>query len=243
LSGYDILIPKSLRRDSGRTNVLLVQKETKTVITMFNWDIESNLVTYSEYLPPADILSATTDVTILAEADDVFLTDIGSSSGAKIGSIHPWGNIAYKVNNDNDNLYGELAYTLVKISPESRNLNVGSKIQVSSLGFSNNYWKQYALTTISKPMVAVFRYLVLHNGEIKLFIFSKYSVSNGFVTDNTGIGMLVSLQGKPLLRTESEGVVRSGINIPTNVFKSSELEALGYVDHATKKLITTNNSI
>ena len=201
-----------------------------------------NLTTYSEYIPSADIVSATTDVTILAECENWTLSDISSSVGSKIGAIHPWGNIAYRTNNENDNMYGELGYTMVKFSPESKNLNIGSKIQVSSLGFSNNYWKQYALNTISKPMVGICSFLVSHNSELKLFLFSKYSATGNFMCDGTGIGMLVKCQGSPLLKIE-DGVVRSGVNTPTNVWKSSDLESMGYVDHVTRKLITTNNEV
>ena len=241
-SGYDILIPKSLRRDSGLANILLIEKNSKTVMSLFNWSNEYNLTTYSEYTPSADIVSATTDVTILAECENWTLSDISSSVGSKIGAIHPWGNIAYRTNNENDNMYGELGYTMVKFSPESKNLNIGSKIQVSSLGFSNNYWKQYALNTISKPMVGICSFLVSHNSELKLFLFSKYSATGNFMCDGTGIGMLVKCQGSPLLKIE-DGVVRSGVNTPTNVWKSSDLESMGYVDHVTRKLITTNNEV
>jgi len=78
---------------------------------------------------------------------------------------------------------------------------------------------------------------VIHNSELKLFLFSKYSATGGFVCDGTGVGMLVKLQGSPLVKGETDGVVRSGVNTPTNVWKSSEMEPMGYVDHATRKLI------
>ena len=242
-SGYDVLVPENVRRDASSGAVLLVNKQTKEVQSLFPISFDLNLCTYSEYIPSADILSATTDVTVVAECENWLLSDLSSSVGSKIGAIHPWGNIAFKTNNDNLNMYGELGYTMVRFSSESKNLNVGSKIQVSSVGFANNYWKQYALNTISKPMVGICSFLVVHNSELKLFLFSKYSATGGFVCDGTGVGMLVKLQGSPLIKSDTDGVVRSGVNTPTNVWKSGELEVLGYVDHATRKLITTNNSI
>jgi len=239
-TGYDVLSPSNPRRDSGLSNILLVRKETKEVQSLFPYSNEFMLTTYSDYLEAPTPISANTDVTILAEADDFTLTDIGSAVGNKIGT-HQWGNIASKTLNDNDNMSGEFGYSVVKFAPDSKGINIGSKVTVNATGFANNYWKQFALNTVSKPMVGIARYLVLVNGELKLFVFSKYSATGGFTTDGTGIGILINLQGKPLSK-ESEGIVRSGVNTPT-AWKSGELIPTGYVDKATGKLITTNNSI
>lgn len=239
-AGYDTLVPDNPRRDAGPSQILYVRKETKEVRVAFGRDTDLNLVTYSDYLPAPDPIAVNTDVTILEDAEDLVLSDLGSAVGMKQGNHH-WGNLAYRTGNDNDNLYGEIGYSVVKFAPDSKGINVGSKVTVNGTGFSNNYWKQFALTTVSKPMVGISRFLVLHNSELKLFVFSKYSASGGFTTDGTGIGMLISLQGKPLSK-EADGFVRGGVNTPTT-WKSGELIPMGFVDKVTNKLITTGNSI
>jgi len=215
---------------------LLVRRSTKEVITMFNWDIESNLVTYSEFTEAPSAISATTDVTVLAEISNVLLSDISSAVGYKQGT-HQWQDLAYKVSQNNLNLYGELGYSLVKFAVDSQQINVSSKIQINATGFSGNYWRQYALATISKPMIGVYRYLVSHNNELKLFIFSQYSTTGAFETNGSGVGLLLSLSGKPLVKIE-DGIVRSGINVGTK-WVTSELVPMGFLTKDTNKLITS----
>jgi len=243
-SGYDILIPKSLRRDSGRSNILFVQKETKTVMTLFGWDIESNLVTYSEYLEAPTPISANTDVTILAEIPEFLVTDLGSAVGYKQGTHH-WMNLAHRVGQDNLNLYGEIGFSSVPFAPDSIGVNVGSKVTLVSGGFLQNFTQQHALNVVSKPLVGIARWLVLINGELKLLVYAKYSNDNSLRTQYTGLGtvtnMLISLSGKPLSK-ESSDLVRSGAVVPT-IWRTNPLVPLGFVDKATNKLITTNNSI
>ena len=239
-TGYDVLSSSNPRRDAGLSSILFVRKETKEVQSLFPYSNEFMLTTYSEYLEAPIPISANTDVTILAEIPEFLITDLGSAVGNKQGTHH-WMNLAYRVGQDNLNLYGELGFSVVKFAPDSKDINVGSKVTVNATGFSTAYWKQYALATISKPMVGIARYLVLHNSELKLLIFSKYSATGGLTVDGTGVGILVSLPGKPLSK-EAEGLVRAGVNTPT-AWKSGELIPMGLVDKTTGKIITTNNSI
>ena len=239
-TGYDVLSPSNPRRDAGLSNILFVRKETKEVQSMFPYSNEFMLTTYSDYLEAPTPISANTDVTILAEIPEFLITDLGSAVGNKQG-IHHWMNLTYRVGQDKGDLYGELGFSVVKFAPDSKDINVGSKVTVNATGFSTAYWKQYALATIGKPMVGIARYLVLVGGELKLLVFSKYSATGGFTVDGTGVGILVNLPGKPLSK-EADGVVRAGVNTPT-AWKSGELIPMGYVDKATNKLITTGNSI
>jgi len=240
ISGYDILIPKSVRRDSGLANVMVINKQTKEMQTLFPWSNEYNLTTYSEYVPSPSPITSSTDVTIVSELPNWVICDIGSSTGGKFGN-HPWSSLTYKVGQDSTSLYGEFGISQLGFAEESINLNTGALVNLNTGGFTNNFTKQYGLIAISKPMVGIGRWLVMYNSQLYLLVFSKL-VTNGVLnTDNTGQIFLVPLQGLPLVKMET-GVVRSGIVTPTT-FKSSNLEIMGYVDHATRKLITTNNSI
>ncbi|AZV57913.1 hypothetical protein [Clostridium sp. AWRP] len=56
-SGYDVLAPENLRRDSGKSNILLVRKETKEIQLMFgSGDNLSGIVTYGNYNPKQGLL-------------------------------------------------------------------------------------------------------------------------------------------------------------------------------------------
>ena len=235
-SGYDILIPKSLRRDSGLANVMVINKQTKEMQTLFNWSNEYNLTTYSEYVPSPSPITSSTDVTIVRELSNWVICDISSSVGGKFGN-HPWSGLTYKIGQDSTSLYGEFGISQLGFAEESINLNTGALVNLNTGGFTNNYTKQYGLTAISKPMVGIGRWLVMYNSQLYLLVFSKL-VTNGVLnTDNTGQIFLVSLTGNPLIKMDN-GLVRSGVITPTT-FKTNGLTIQGFVDKATNKLITT----
>ena len=239
-SGYDILIPKSLRRDSGIANIMLVQKETKSVMTLFNWSNEYNLVTYSDYLESPSALTSATDVTILAEIPEWQIVDISSACGQKEG-IHPWKSLAYRVGYDRDELYGELGISNLPFASDNINTNVGSKVTVNGTGFYANYTKQYGLTAISKPLVGICRWLCMYNSQLYILILSKYVTNGVFTVDGVGSCYLIPIQGKNLVKAE-EGIIRSSVVTPT-VWKTPSLVVQGLQDKTTLKLITTGNSI
>ena len=239
LIGYDQLVPENPRRDAGVASILFVRKETKEVQSLFPIATDLNLVTYSDYLEAPTPISANTDVTILAEIPEFLITDLGSAVGDKQG-IHHWMNLAYRVGQDNDNLYGELGFSSVPFAPDNIGNNVGAKINVSSVGFNSNYALVRGLLVIPKPLVHIGRWLVLVDGELKLFVVSKYTVDGMSSVSGSPTGFLLSIKGKPLVK-EIDGVVRTYLN-PTT-WRTSTLIVQGFVDKATNKLITTNNSI
>jgi len=240
LTGYDQLVPENPRRDAGMSAILFVRKETKEVQSLFPYTNEYLLATYSEYLEAPTPISANTDVTILAEIPEFLITDLGSAVGYKQGTHH-WMNPAYRVGQDKLELYGELGFSSVPFAPDSIGVNVGAKISIASAGNAANFTRQHPLISISKPLVCINRWLVLINGELKILIYARYNASGNFYTfTSSDVTLILPLAGKPLVK-ESEGLVRNTI-LPTT-WKTSPLVAQGFVDKATNKLITTNNSI
>ena len=240
-TGYDVLSPSNPRRDAGLSTILFVRKETKEVQSLFPYSNEFMLTTYNEYLEAPTPISANTDVTILAEIPEFLITDLGSAVGNKQGT-HPWMNLAYRVGQDNDNLYGELGFSSVPFAPDSVGVNVGSKIRVDGMGFNTNFTTQISLKGMLKPIIFIYRALALVNGELKLIIFSNYSTT-GATSITTSFGRclyVLSISGKPLSK-ELDGIVRSYL-VPT-AWQTNPLVVQGFVDKVTNKLITTNNSI
>jgi hypothetical protein len=238
-TGYDQLVPDNPRRDAGPSQILQVRKETKEVQTLFGSDTPLNLVTYEDYLPQLSTISSSTDVTVVHELSSWEIVDIGSSVGSKWNG-HPWANLAYKVNQDSDQLYGEMGVSELGFSKDSINLNTGSLVNLNTGGWTNNYTKQYGLIGISKPLVGIGRWLVVYNSQLYLLIFSKL-ISNGILnTDNAGQTFLVNISGNPLVKVDNTGIVRSGVVTPT-VFKTNELSIQGFLDKASNKII--NNLI
>lgn len=238
-TSYDLLPPDNPRRDAGMSSILAVRKETKEVQTLFGRDMDLNLVTYADYLPAPDPISANNDITILAEIPEFLITDLGSSVGMKQG-VHHWMNPAYRVRQDNDNLYGELGFSSLPLAVDSINANTGSKIKVNS-GTGANLTQQTSMLKANKPTVFIYRALCLINGELKILIISVYSFSYLNLFGPGTAVFLISLNGKPLSK-ENDGLVRSGW-FSDNPWRTSPLVAEGFVDKATNKLITTGNSI
>jgi len=232
---YSLLVPSNPRRDAGKSAVLLVRKETKEVESYFNHDNNYGIATYVEYLPVPQVLATTEDVTILAEASEVLLTDLGTSVAHKQGT-HPFLNPAYRVRNDRIDMYGEFGFGSVAIARDTKDANTGAKVRVNGTGFSDQYTKQYAIPVVQKPMVGIVPYLVLHNGELKLFIFSKYMTSGTFDVDGAGVGLLVPISGKPLVK-EQEGVTRTGVTTPTT-WRTPTGEVQGWMN-ASGQIIAT----
>lgn len=243
MTGYDQLVPENPRRDAGMSSVLFVRKETKEVQSMFPTTNEYLLSTYADYLEAPTAISANTDVTILAEIPEFLITDLGSAVGNKQGTHH-WMNPAYRVGQDRDELYGELGFSSVPFAPDSVGVNVGTKISVSTTGLAgSNVTNILSTLAIAKPLVHIARFLVLHNGELKMLVISGYTTNGTFACGAvTGrYAYLVSLTGKPLSK-ELEGAIRSWYFNPTQ-WRTNPLVVQGFVDKATNKLITTNNEI
>ena len=236
LSGYDILSPSNPRRDGGLSNIMVINKSTKEVQSLFNWSNEYTLTTFSDYYEAPPAIPATTDVTILAEIPEWQIVDISSACGQKEG-IHPWKSLAYRVGYDRDELYGEIGISNLPFSSDCVNVNTSSKVSVNGTGFLANYTKQYGLTAISKPLVGIARWLCMYNSQLYLLVLSKYKMDGSFTVDGVGSCYLIPVSGKCLVKTE-EGIVRSGVVTPT-VWKSNPLVVEGFVSKDTNKLITS----
>jgi hypothetical protein len=213
-AGYDVLAPENPRRDAGKSNILLVRKETKELQAFTDASNTDGIVTYGQYTDSTSyVQSANAEVTILAELGDVLLTDLGTSVGAKQGT-HQWLNPTYRVKNDNDGLYGELGFGSVELAADSKGANTGAKVNIGDTGFKGKYTVQYAAATIQKPLLGIFRWLVLHNGELKLLVLSLYKTDGVFNSLLAGVCMLIPISGRPLTM-EPEGVVRNGTIVST----------------------------
>lgn len=126
-------------------------------------------------------------------------------------------------------------------APDSVGVNTGIKVPLTSGGLSGAT-TQRALQAIPKPLVGIYRFLAINNGELKIAITSSYRIDGTFIPFS-GSGFLVfllSIVGKPLTK-ELEGLYKANL-IPT-AWRTSPLVVQGFIDKATNKLITTNNSI
>ena len=215
---------------------MLVSKNTKEVQVLFNWSNEYNLVTYSEYLEAPSPISASTEVTVLSEIPEWQIVDISSACGTKEG-IHPWKSLAYRVGQDNLNLYGEIGISNLPFASDNINTNIGSKVTINGLGYLANYTKQYGLTAISKPLVGISRWLCMYNSQLYLLVLSKYVTNGSFVVDGAGSCYLIPIIGKNLVKID-DGIVRSGVVTPTK-WATNSLVVEGFVSKATNTLITS----
>ncbi|ALB46203.1 hypothetical protein [Clostridium beijerinckii] len=87
---YDILAPENPRRDDGKSNILLVRKETKEIQTMFNRGNNDGIVTYGDYIP-AQLLPYNT-TSILFEPSYLIGTTAGTGSRGIMDSFNQYCN-------------------------------------------------------------------------------------------------------------------------------------------------------
>lgn len=84
--GYDVLAPENPRRDDGRSNILLVRKETKEIQTMFPRANTDGIATYGDYVPKQGLLYTNASAINLTKAKGFMLSNgtgkAGSSNNA-----------------------------------------------------------------------------------------------------------------------------------------------------------------
>ena len=229
---YITLVPKNNRSREDGANVVLLRPQTREIRTMFN--NYSNIEINGEYIPQAE-KSETTTVTILEEYDYFLLTDLSSAVGDKQGNHH-WKNILWRLHNNPSNLMGEFGYAKIPLAEDSKGVNIGSKVSISSEGYTDGFVKQYGLPVMSKPIVAIGRYLVLHNGEVKLFVASYYETEGKIETRYDGVGCLIPLKGKMLVN-ETEGYDRES-NYNITEWRTPTGEIQGFIDKDGNLLAT-----
>lgn len=214
------------RRDYEISNLLLVQKQTKTVETMFEANPEELFVTYGSYVPVADNVQTVEEVTILAEAEGLLLSDVSSESAQVLGNHH-WSNPLYRVRNDNRSLTGDIGFDTVQFTADSRKVNVGAYIVLNGVGPLNYFTRQYAELKEPLQAVGIARFLVMHNHELKLWICSLHPNGRILDLDRSEVSILIPLQGNPVVK-EEEGIKRTNI-LPTT-WRTESGEVRGYFD-------------
>ena len=137
-------------------------------------------------------------VTVLAEADSVLVTDLVSAVGSKQGT-HPWKNIADLVERDTVNAVGELGYGELPITADMKGANVGVGIQPHALALISGFTGQKTVRTpYQKKLISLMRYLVLHDGELKLLVVSD-TVWGGTVDLAYGYSFLIPLMERRVM--------------------------------------------
>lgn len=221
--------------DIVKSNVVKVRKETKELKLHFpkksylNGQDDVVEVVY-DHLPVPTLFNGAERVTILAELDYVFASDLSSAVGHKQGVRHHYPNPLYRLNNDHAQVFGEFGFANIPLAADSRNVNVGSEVSVIDTGIRTNSTVQYAVPVIKKPMVFAFAYLVMHKSELKLLIINRYT-SNGDVSQVANAlnkVLLLSIDGRPYVK-ENDGVIRDSFYTST-AWKTPTGEIQGYLN-------------
>ena len=225
--------------DYVKSNVVKVRKETKEVklqypAKSYRSGILDVVELFYKTVPQYLRIEANTDVTILSELDGFLVSDLGSAVGHKQGTHH-WKNPLYRVSNDRMDTFGDFGFAHVPFAADSKGVNIGAKVTINGQGFNANYTKQYGLSVIKKPLVAIGAWLVFHDGELKLFIASYYSNNGVIETGNNGVGLLIPIEGRPLAKI-AEGVVRGSVT-PT-AWRTPTGEIMGYLNENGEIIVT-----
>lgn len=228
-SGFTFLAPvgeEKKRRDYPVGNLLLLQPTTNTIQLYFGARENIEVLTYSEYIPLENNLATLEEVTILAESDGFLLTDI-TSDVAHLQKSHHWKNPLYRVRNDGSSLTGEVGFSDVPFAPDAKNVNIGARVIINGIGPVNKFTMQYAELKEAVDVVGIARFLVLHNGELKMWITSLHADGKMLNLDKSEVSMLVDITSKPLIK-EVPGVSRDYI-LPTE-WRTPSGDIKGYYD-------------
>lgn len=154
-----------------------------------------------QYATPLTIIPGQVEeVVILEEKPNFLATDVGSAVSFKHKN-HPYNNPLYMVDNDHDDLVGQVGFINAEFYPDLKGINTANKTLVGSNGFVGNFTDQYGKTHEIKPMVGIARYLVLHNHEIKLLVISNFSHNGEFHVGKSATTkvQLVPIPNRPLM--------------------------------------------
>lgn len=156
-ANYDVLAPENPRRDDGKGNILLVQKETKTIKTMFPRSNADGVVTYGDYLPYqglAPTISATDTTLKMLANNKNFISDVGTGgykralTTVKENQLPAGINRSYYMNSNNIG-YFKLEDFKNFITPNNDLENPFVKI-LRNLNFSAGYLEIYLMLTLLK---------------------------------------------------------------------------------------------
>lgn len=101
-AGYDVLAPENPRRDDGKSNILLVRKETKEIVTMFPRGNNDKIITYGDYNPFNGLASS--PGILKAISNDILITT-GGTGGYKTNSDISIMSTLYRLVGNAANLY------------------------------------------------------------------------------------------------------------------------------------------
>ncbi|NBI30907.1 carbohydrate binding domain-containing protein [Chengkuizengella marina] len=225
--------------DYIKSNIVKVRKETKEIkleypITDYRTGITDNVALWYDHMPVSKPLETTEDVTVLSELGDILISDLSSAVGDKQG-VHHWMNPLYRVGNDSLNVFGEFGFANIPLAADSKNVNVGKSIQVNGSGFRDYFITQYGISTLQKPMVGIIGNLVMHENELKLLIVSIYNETGLIDTSQNGVGLLLPIKGKPLVKLEKG---ERNPAITPNAWRTQTGEIQGYLDQNGELILT-----
>ncbi|MFS1514545.1 hypothetical protein VQL36_19260 [Chengkuizengella sp. SCS-71B] len=225
--------------DYVKSNIVKVRKETKEIKLEYNpksyrTGITDNVALWYDHVPVPQKLESTKNVTVLAERDEILVSDLSSAAGDKQG-IHHWMNPLYRVGNDSLNVFGEFGFANIPLAADSKNVNIGKEIQVNGSGFRDYFITQYGISTLQKPMVGIIGHLVMHENELKLLVVSFYNETGLIDTSQNGVGLLLPIKGKPLVKLP-EGERNPAIK-PT-AWRTQTGEIQGYLDQDGELILT-----
>lgn len=200
-TNFDILAPENTRRDAGKSNVLLVRKETREIRTLFPVNENDKITITGNVKQPYKKIDSDEYVTLLSQQPHYLITDLNSANGDKYGN-HSWNNLAFMFGMDDTNLFGQIGYAEVPLAAESIDLNTGYEIKVCDYGFKSNYVTQKSLEIIDKPFIGLIGQLVLYKQEIKLLIVAQYNNTEKFILGKhtSGKAFLLDIKGRPLIK-------------------------------------------
>lgn len=213
-------------------NVVYVDRTTREVSTEFSTQDKvlneyGTIDTWYDHLPISTVEDLTT-VTILQEAKDILITDLGLNNVHKYRE-HQYQNPLQYLGMDVEYMHGDLGFASIPFAADSKDINIGSIIKINKDGVAEGFHNQVSVPVIKKPMVGIFRYLVNHNGEVKLLVVSSKSTDGNIMLYsplNTQV-RLYSLPGRP--ETDYVGTVRKTVRENTSLMTPTG-EVQGYLD-------------
>lgn len=218
--------------DFVKANVVKVRAETKEIrleyaTKSYRTSVLDSVELFYNHKPVNPIDYATT-VTVLADAGGFIVSDLSSAVADKQGAHH-YLNPLYRVGNDRLDVYGKQGFGFIPFTADSKGVNIGSSVGVKADGlYECGTYKN--IDILHQPLVGISQMLVMHDGILKLLIYSRFSATGhfdiGISTGNVSV-ILVPIQGNPLVKMK-HGVRRGYLN--SKDWHAPLEELLGIID-------------
>ncbi|WP_271810499.1 hypothetical protein [Clostridium beijerinckii] len=226
-TGYDVLAPENPRRDDGKSNILLVRKETKEIATIFPRGNNDKIITYGEYVPYNGMNNTGLFIERILSMPKLIVSKVGTGNGNNIPNCridllpsysYDYYSFLSDIGNATNDISSARIKSVIEVPISSVRYNLFSSLGGSFLDYLLRYWDKSDLAMFTGSGLA---YKGILNGwgsyfpiDLSSFIPANwtncYAVLSVLVNCNDGAVRLFVIRGKLINKMFVLGKVTEG---------------------------------